>query len=152
MSRLQAKQEETNVELLREYGFTKQNGFLVPDHKIVGLRIENNQIKIDPKGIGLTIADDLSGNGTYLVSDISEVLIDDLDNAEEFTTNYQRHIEALLSFYHHPEIIGSINRHSPPENPLNSIKRMLLARVKDKVGEIAIGDLDNIFFEKVLPK
>jgi len=29
---------------------------------------------------------------------------------------------------------------------------MLLARVKDKVGEIAIGDLDNIFFEKVLPK
>ena len=149
MSKAQGTQEETNVRTLRSYGFTEERGFLVPDHKVVGLSVEENQVKVDVDGIGVTIADDISEGGLYSIVDIHPSFFYSLDNKEEFLENYKRHIDALLELYHNPKIHATVNRHGKPDNPLESISRMLLAKIKDQKGEIVIGDLDNILFEEV---
>jgi len=141
--------EEENLNVLRKFGFTKENGFWVPEHKIVGLSLEDGRIKIDQEGYGTTIAEDLSEGGAYDVVGIEERLFTSLDNGEEFCQEYERHISALLELYHDPRIKPSINRHGTPGNPTESISRMLLARIKNNRGEIVIGDLDNLVFDEI---
>jgi len=144
----QGKQEEDNVRVLRKYGFTEENGFVVPDHRVVGIKIEDDKVKVDPMGIGITIVPDLSENGLYQVCDVDEELVESLVNQEEFSASYERHMAALLNLYHNPAIFSTINRHGIPKDPTEPISRMLLAVVKDNVGKVVIGDLDNIVFDE----
>jgi hypothetical protein len=147
LSQVAAFQEETNVVTLRENGFTKENGFYVPNHKVIGLQNIEGIIKIDTEGKGLTISEDISENGKYLVKDIDPIMFYQLDNKEEFLSEYKRHLDALLQLYYNPNIYATINRHGKPNNPLEPISRMLLSKIKDNKGQIIIGDLDNIMFE-----
>ena len=147
MSQFQAHQEEINAETLRFFGFTKENGFYVPDHKVVGWQLNSGIVKINPKGIGIAITEDLTENGMYQVTDIRPLDFYLLSNREEFAAEYHRHLEGLLDLYRNPCVFATINRHGRPDNPIEPISRMLLKRVKDGKGEIVIGDLDNIMFE-----
>lgn len=140
--------EEINESTLKKYGFTRENGFWVPKHKVVGLQLENGKIKVNPSGRGFTLTEDASENGTYQVKDIQPEMFQELQNGKEFEQSYQRHMFWLGWLYHHPEIYVSIRRHGTPENPREAISRMLLARIKDNAGEIFIGDLDNLVFDK----
>ncbi len=146
-SEVAAFQEETNVITLRNNGFTKENGFYIPNHKVIGLKNIEGVIKIDREGSGLTICEDASENGKYLIRDIEPILFYQLDNKEEFLYEYQRHLNALLQLYHNPQINATIRRHGKPDNPIEPISKMLLSKVKDNKGQIIIGDLDNIMFE-----
>ncbi len=149
MSRVQAIQEETNVRTLMNNGFTKENGFYVPYHKVIGINIVDGLIKVDESGFGLTISEDVSEDGKYLVTDINPLFFYNLDNRDEFLSDYRRHIDALLDLYHNPRINATINRHWKPSNPSEPISRMLLGKIQDKKGKIVIGDLDNILFEEI---
>lgn len=140
--------EEDNEYLLRKYGFTRENGFWVPKHRVIGLSLEDNKVKVNPAGKGFTITEDASENGAYQVKDIVPEMFQQLQNGKEFEQSYQRHMFWLGWLYHHPEIHVSIRRHGTPENPRKAISRMLLARIKDNTGEIFIGDLDNLVFDK----
>jgi|SRR3989344_3415866 len=141
-------QEEKNATILRQTGFTKERGFYVPDHRVIGLTIENGKIRVNPNGIDFTLAEDVSEDGTYKLDDVKPYHFVTLDNAGDFLDDYKRHIDALLGLYHNPKIRATIKRHGRPSNPVEPISRMLLARTKDNVGEIVIGDLDNILFEE----
>ena len=140
--------EEDNESMLRKYGFTRENGFWVPKHRVIGLELVEGKIKVNPQGRGFTLTEDASENGTYQVKDIIPEMFQQLQNGEEFEQSYQRHLFWLGWLYHHPEIHVSIRRHGTLENPKEAISRMLLARIKDNVGEIFIGDLDNLVFDK----
>src|SRR3989338_4450602 len=60
VSESQARQEETNVRTLRNNGFIKENGFYIPDHKVIGVKIIDGKIKVDEMGFGLTLCEDAS--------------------------------------------------------------------------------------------
>jgi len=141
--------EEDNVRILRKYGFTEENGFVVPEHKVVGIHLVNSVIKVNPQGYGVTVTEDISQDGFYGVVDFSEKLFRELQNGQALETEYERHIQALLDLYYNPKINASVNRHGPPDNPQESIERTLLVKIKDDQGEFVIGDLDNLVFDEI---
>lgn len=141
--------EEESVGVLRKQGFTHEDGFWVPEHKVVGVSLVEGRIKVDPEGYGLTISEDLTENQQYEVVEILPELFPTLENEDSFRSDYQRHIAALTELYANPNIRPTINRHTAPTNPLRAIERMLLARVREDVGEIVIGDLDNLIFDEI---
>ena len=142
--------EEDNVKQLRRHGFTKDKGFWVPDHKVVGVNIEDGLINVDEDKYGLTITEDLTEDGEYTVTDIDPTYFSTLENAQEFWDDYLRHMGALLALCYDPAINATINRHERiTGNPIIPIHRTLLARIKDNRGEIVIGDLDNIVFDEI---
>ncbi len=141
-------QEEGNSELLKRYGFSSEHGFYLPKHKVIGLEIEDNLVKVNPSGVGFSITDDISEDGKYEVTDVKSYFFLGLDNKVELFESYKGHVAALLDFYHNPHISSSIKRHGNVLNPIQPLSRMLLVRTFDNKGEIVIADLDNILFEE----
>jgi hypothetical protein len=140
--------EEHNGKLLREFGINEQNGFKVIDNKVVGLRLEVSLVQMNPSNKGFTITEDLTEGSKYRVDDIVPTDFFELTNRRQFLNEYQRHLSALLSLYHDPRIVATVNRHGTNDKPLEAISRMLLKKVRNNIGEIVIGDLDNIVFEE----
>ena len=134
---------------LRNYGFTRKNGFYIPEHKIIGLKIEEDRIKVIPNGHGATIVEDMTEDGKYEVRDIREEDFWNLINREEFAKQYKRNLDALVSMINNPKIKTTIPRHGSIKECPEYLTRMLLAKIKDNVGEIFIGDLDNVCFDEV---
>lgn len=141
------KFEESNVELLLSKGFTKKNGFYVSHHKVVGVKIKEGKAHIDPEGEGLTITEDISEEGTYNILDIQPYHFAMLDNRKQFFQSYTKHLNKLLALCNDPNIIVDILRHGTPDNPEKPISKMLLLKEKDNIGEIVIGDLNNLEFK-----
>ncbi|MBI2572365.1 hypothetical protein HYV86_00740 [Candidatus Woesearchaeota archaeon] len=145
-------QEETNAGLLKKYGFTLENGFYLPEHRVIGLEINDGKIQVNENGVGFSITDDISEEGKYEVSDVKPYFFLGLDNGKELFESYEKHVNALLDFYRKPNIASSINRHGSVINPIRPLSRMLLVRTYQNRGEIFIGDLDNILFEEADPE
>lgn len=141
--------EEDNVKTLRKYGFTTENGFLVPEHKVIGIHLVDGRIKVNTEGYGVTITEDLSDGGNYEVVDFRPQLLIELQNGDALRTDYQRHIQTLFDLYNHPKIKATDNRHGQPDNPKESIDRMLMVMVKEGIGKLAVADLDNLVFDEV---
>ncbi len=148
-NRNQDNMEEDNVRTLRKYGFTTENGYLVPEHKVVGIHLDNDVIKVDTNGFGVTITEDLSDVGNCDVVEFEPQLLTTLQNGETLSANYQRHIQALFDLYNNPKIIATINRHAEPWDIKSSIDKMLLVVIKEDKGKLAIADLDNLIFDEV---
>ncbi len=140
--------EEDNVRILRKYGFTAKNGFLVPEHKVVGIYFDEERIKVDANGYGITITEDLSNGGNCNVADFEPQLFTALQNGEALRRDYQRHAQALFDLYNNPKIKATVNRHGAPKYPKRFIDRMLLVVIKENIGELAIADLDNLIFDE----
>lgn len=147
-STLDNRFEEDNVRVLKECGFTKENGFFVPKHKVIGVSIEKGVLKVDKKGYGWVIAEDVSEGGLYKVTDVMPHHFVMLDNCDEFRAAYERNLRKLLEAYNDPRIDPSVYRHETPIDPILTLSRMLLAKVSNKRGEIIVGDLNNIRFDK----
>ena len=140
--------EEQNMGVLRDHGFTEENGFFVPEHKIVGISIQDRIPKVDQNGHGWAIVEDVSQGGVYEVIDIMPHHFVMLDNRVEFYEAYKRNIWKLFELYNDPTINPSVYRHGTPKNPVETLSKMLLAKVKDNKGEIIVGDLNNVRFDK----
>ena len=93
----------------------------------------------------MTIVEDATEGGAYHVSEIYPWTFALLKNRQAFVESYYRHMIKLLELYHDPNIDININRHAC-QDPLPPISRMLLVREKDGIGDIIIGDLDNLEF------
>ena len=141
------KHEESNVRFLLEHGFTKENGFTVPDHKVVGVKLEDGKAKVDPNGNGWTITEDASENGTYNVNDIMPYHFAVLRNRYQFAEQYFRHMKLFLELCHDEKVDIYFHRHGKPDNPIPAISAMLLLKEKDGNGRVIIGDLDNLEFK-----
>ena len=139
--------QEANVQLLLNRGFTKENGFYVPLHKVVGVKIVDGKAQVDPQGDGWTITEDISEGGTYHISDIAPYHFATLNNRQAFTESYWRHITKLLELCDDPSLDIDIYRHGRPKNLIEPISKMLLLKERDNVGEIIIGDLNNLEFK-----
>jgi hypothetical protein len=140
------KFQEKNVQILLNNGFVRENGFYVLPHKVVGVKIVDGEAHVDPDGNDWTIVEDVSENGKYNISDIYPYHFAQLKNRHDFIESYYRHVSKLMELYSNPNIDVDICRHGRPEKPLEPISRMLLLKEKDNLGEIIIGDLDNIEF------
>ena len=140
--------EERNQEIFRKYGLTLQNGFYVPEHRVVGLKVENGLVRIDPEGTGVTITEDLTEGGLYVIRDVQARDFWALQNAAAFLEEYKRHMDALDALYKNPNIDASVNRHGASADPTLSLSRMLLIRIDSNIGSLVLGDLDNIAFEE----
>lgn len=140
--------DEMNMRFLWRCGLTRKNGFVIPYHKTIGLkRDEENLVTVNPKGHGHLIVEDMSDDGKYDVTDIVPWHFVGLNNAKEFYESYQKHMRLLVSLAENPSVDINHNRHGSPDNLFESFNRMLLARIKDNRGEIIIGDLDNLVFD-----
>ena len=140
------KFQEANVQLLSNRGFTKENGFYVPLHKVVGVKMVNGKAQVDPQGDGWTITEDISEGGTYHISDIAPYHFATLNNRQAFTESYWRHITKLLELCDDPSLDIDIYRHGRPKNPVEPISKMLLLKEKGNIGETVVGDLNNLEF------
>ncbi len=140
--------EERNQEIFRKYGLTLQNGFYVPEHRVVGLQVENGLVRIDPEGTGVTITEDLTEGGLYVIRDVQARDFWALQNAAAFLEEYKRHMDVLNALYKNPHIDASVNRHGASADPTLSLSRMLLIRIDGNIGSLVLGDLDNIAFEE----
>ena len=139
------KSEENNIQLLREFGFTKEKGFYIPEHKVVGIDLIDGKAKVNPDGSGWTITEDLSNGGEYSVTDVSPYHFAVLNNRSDFTASYIRHIQELLAFCRNPKIKVDNNSHTIHNLP-ETLSRFLFTKQKNNLGEIVIGDLDNLQF------
>ena len=116
---------------------------------MIGLCFDKRgEISVDKTSYGIVIAEDVSENGSYQVTDVMAHHFICLKNSSELLQTYKTHIERLLEIYNDPRIKPSIHRHGKPEDPMPALSRMLLIRIKDNTGELVIGDLDNIVFDK----
>lgn len=148
INELSAFIESNNVWVLRKYGgFTKNNHFWVPEHKVVGVNVKGESVKINTCGYGFTIAEDISEGGAHTVHDSFSFDFNSITNKEAVQADYQRHIDALVAFCERPDIHVSEHRHGGYDNLLPPIKRMLFIRTKNDRGEVVLGDLDNIVFD-----
>jgi hypothetical protein len=141
--------EETNMHTFRTHGFTRDNGFIVPWHKVVGLKINRGRVQVDPDSVGITIAEDISISGQYEVSDIFPSDFYRLANRDSFSRDYVRHMDALARLQARPDIKTTYYRHYDERDHAYAMSRMLLKRVKQNTGEIILGDLDCVLFETV---
>ncbi|MFC1682521.1 hypothetical protein ACFL0X_02805 [Nanoarchaeota archaeon] len=140
--------EEDSVRVLRDYGFTEENGFFVPEHKVVGVSIVDGVPKVDEKRYGWVIVEDVSEGGLYEVTDVMPHHFEMLDNGREFGVAYGRNLRKLLELYNDPTIAPSVYRHGTPKNPVQTLSKMLLTKVRDNKGEIVVGDLNNVRFDR----
>ena len=140
--------EEENVRILREAGFTEEEGFLVPDHKVMHVKLEDGVPKVNEELYGWVIVTDLTEDGQYEVTDVMPHHFVTLDNRQEFLEAYERNLKKLQELYVDPRFDVTVYRHASPKNPSLPLSRMLLARVKDNKGEVAIGDLNNLVFDR----
>ncbi len=136
--------QETNAQVLANHGSTEENGFRIPDHKVVGVNVIEGKTKVVPNGHGWTIVEDMSEDGKYPLVDIQPYHFFSLENRHEFTESYMEHLSKLLEVYNHPSIDANVTRHGRPNNPYGPLSRMLLLKIKDGIGQIIIGDLDNV--------
>lgn len=140
--------EEENVRVLREKGFTQENGLYVPEHKVIGVSIVKNEVKLDTSGYGWVITEDISEGGLYTVGDVQPYHLVLLNNRQEFTEIYTRGLEMLGQLIQDPRFNPTVYRHGRPKNPIPALSKMLLSKVKDNVGKIVVGDLNNIRFDR----
>ncbi|HLD15306.1 MAG TPA: hypothetical protein VJB94_01880 [Candidatus Nanoarchaeia archaeon] len=139
--------EEINVQVLLNYGFTRENDFYVPKHKVIGVNRVDGKAKVDPTRYGWTITEDLTENGTYEVSDISPHHFALLKNRQEFAESYKRYITKLLGLFEDPSLDIDVCHHGRPQDPIGAVSRMLFIKEKEGIGEVFIGDLDNLEFK-----
>lgn len=138
--------EERNVKVLRSRGFTRENGFFVPEHKVVGVHLVDGAAKVDSDGEGWVIVEDASENGAYNVSDIEPYHFAILDNRAEVFESYIYHVNELLSLCRDTSLKVGFHKHGRAEEPVEPLSRMLLLKERDGMGDIVIGDLDILEF------
>ncbi|MDP2750614.1 MAG: hypothetical protein Q8O89_07325 [Nanoarchaeota archaeon] len=140
--------DEHNYNFLDKYGFTDK--FTVPKHKLARI-IPNNG---DPKVISqsdsynIVLSEDLSVGG-YEVTDIYPHYFYALENKKEFFDSYVNQMDSLLSISKDERFIIAGARHTckfEGNDNVFPVSRTLLARIKDNIGKIIIGDLNNIVF------
>jgi len=141
--------EESNVDVLDNYGFTREKGFIVPRHKVVGIKSKDGEIYVDRNGKGLTISEDVSEDGKYNIGDIEPLHFGTLSNRLDFAESYRIHMDGLLELCSDSSVTPKIHDHSDPEipdDPKRPISKMPLLRQRDNIGKIVIGDLDHLEF------
>ncbi len=139
--------EEVTADLLARYGCTSEAGFYVPAHHVFGISFQNERYVIHSAGVGWTVMDDPAEGGRYEIDHVNPDRFSTYANSSELDEQYRRYIQQLTIIYEHPNIRPLALRHEDPDPEL-MLRRMLHLRVKDCVGEVYIGDLDNILFEE----
>jgi hypothetical protein len=142
---LHHKFEEENVKVLRESGFTKEHDFIVPEHKVFGVVLDGEKVRVVPDGDGWVLADDMSVGG-YVVRDIEPHHFSSLAFRDKFLHDYRKHMDKLTTFHVTQHVDITVQRHGRPEDYSQALSRTLLVRIKNNIGEIIIGDLDNLEF------
>ncbi len=151
--------QERLVALLRDFGFIEENGFKVADHHTVAIstgpdgtvRVTDhgsNELNFYEHGFKCTITEDLTRGG-YTVEDIRADHFHFLHNGSEFLESYLSYMGRLTAFFQNPKIAPKIARHESrlADDDLKmeeAISRMLLAQIRDGIGSIFIGDVNNI--------
>lgn len=139
----QGRQEIWNAEILT------RKGIEVPYHDVVGLRLDDDKIVVDPQGYGVTITKDLSHSGRYAVGDVDE-LLPRADNREEVMQQYFGLLNELFRVYNDPDVEVTVNKHGGVDDPLVPLSRMLLLVVDDqRRGRVVPADLDNLTFNQL---
>ena len=140
--------EEENVRVLKEHGFIEEDGFYVPEHKVVHVDLEEDDARINDRLYGWVITEDLSEGGSCQVTDVLPHYFVSLDNRAEFFERYEANLRKLREVYDSPNLSPSVYRHASPKDPNLALSKMLLAKVKDNKGEIIVGDLNNVCFDR----
>jgi hypothetical protein len=140
--------EEKNVGVLRELGFTKENGFYVPEHVSFGIMRILGGLAVNPQGNGWTITEDLSCGGEYVVSEVFPYFFAQFKNRKEFTESYRRHVDKLVELCQTGKMKITTCGHHPTMDLWAAADSMLLTRQKDNIGEIAIGDLNHYILSR----
>lgn len=141
-------QEEETLRTFRKYGITQENGFIVPEHKIVGVYQNGANHVVNENGSFVTVTEDLTESEMYKVTDVQPWHFATLRNKKELVGEYDAVFTALLELYNNPAITVSVNRHGTVSDPKPALSRMLFVRIKDDKGQIVIGDLDNLCFSE----
>ncbi len=116
-------------------------------HYYIGCSMKNGAATLSP-GSEFVITPDLTANGRYEVTDVSQERIADLDNSDEVRSQLTCCVKNLMRFNGRNEAyrirIGGGHKSAEGNSARKAIERMHLLRTKDGIGRLFLADLDHI--------